>query len=280
VGAGVTSVANAVIDDLRRMANGLIQGGWIYDSVNPWAYVSATSFKVAGIDVTSQFPKGTRIAIYQSGAIQYYYVTSSTFSTDTTVNIDGGGTYTLANVPIDRPAYSYTARPVGFPYASISEPLNWFQEIGRTTLGVAGDAISVQNLPPRKYLKVQFSLLPSGAITPQLRLNNDSSNNYAERYLFSGTFGNSINVNNVGNISNGGAVPVFGFMEIVNTIGAQKHGVIRDCYGDNAPGTAPDMIDFWFKWCNNAPAINRIDLINSGVGDFAIGSEVVVLGHD
>lgn len=122
VGAGVTSLANSVIDDLRRMAHGLSQGGWIYDSSYAWAYASATTFTVAGADVRTQFPKGTKLALYQSGTIKYFVVTDATFSTNTTVTVSGMGLYTLANVPIDKPALSYEHSPVGFPVPNAYNP--------------------------------------------------------------------------------------------------------------------------------------------------------------
>lgn len=115
VAAGASSITNSVIDDLRLMAQGILQGGWTYDDLYTWTYVSATSFAIAGVDATSQFPAGTKIALYQSGSIKYFVVVSTVFSTNTTVTVTGLGTTTLANVPIDRPAFSYLASPVGFP---------------------------------------------------------------------------------------------------------------------------------------------------------------------
>jgi hypothetical protein len=156
----------------------------------------------------------------------------------------------------------------------------WWEELGRTTLVAAGDTISCASLPVRKYLRILFSLQASGAIVPTLRFNNDSGNNYAERYLFSGSFGSSTSVTNIGNLSNSGAVPGFGFADIENIQGITKHGVLHDCFADNTPATAPDYIDFWFKWCNTSAQISRIDMINTGAGDFAIGSQLVVLGHN
>jgi hypothetical protein len=110
VAAGSTSVTNSVIDDLRLMATARLQGGWVYDTLFSWVYASANSFTIAGVDATSQFPVGSKVALYQSGAIKYFAVTSTSFSTNTTVNLDGGATYTLTNVPIDRPAYSSLSR--------------------------------------------------------------------------------------------------------------------------------------------------------------------------
>ncbi len=115
VSAGATSISNSVIDDLRLMATAQPQGGWIHDALYSWVYGSTTTFTVAGVDVTSQFPVGTRIRVNQSGSVKYFVATATSFSTNTTVTVSGGGLYTLSNVPLDRPAYSYASTPVGFP---------------------------------------------------------------------------------------------------------------------------------------------------------------------
>lgn len=127
VGAGVTTISNSVIDDLRLLATGLEQGGWQYDDLYTWVYASATTFTIAGVDVTSQFPIGTRILVRQGGALKYFVVTGSSFSTNTTVTVSGGNTYTLANVPIDTPAFSYDMSPVGYPRTLVpSDPLDTY----------------------------------------------------------------------------------------------------------------------------------------------------------
>lgn len=87
--------------------------GWTASS-DTWTYASATSFTIAGSDRTTTYTKGTRIKLTQTSA-KYFVVTSSSFSTDTTVNITGGTDYTLANAAITSPYYSYQANPQGYP---------------------------------------------------------------------------------------------------------------------------------------------------------------------
>lgn len=146
VAAGATSITNSVIDDLRLMATGVEQGGWIYDDMYTWTYASSTSFTVAGVDVTSQFRAGTKLALYQSGTIKYFVVNSSSFSTNTTVNVLGIGTYTLANVPIDRPAFSYAENPAGFSPGLAYVPYKF--KATRTT---------AQNLTSATFTKMQVN---------------------------------------------------------------------------------------------------------------------------
>lgn len=129
VAAGATSISDSVIDDLRELATGMSQGGWIYDSVYTWTYASASTFTIAGVDVTAQFPVGTKIRIYQGGVAKYFIVTASSFSTNTTVTVASNGVYTLANSPIDRPAYSYMATPTGYP---ATLPVNVYDDFTTT----------------------------------------------------------------------------------------------------------------------------------------------------
>jgi len=88
--------------------------GWT-NSEDTWVYVSASSFKVTGKNVTSMFRKGTKIKLVQSSTWKYFYVVSSSFSTDTTITITGGSDYTLANSTISSPRYSYAENPQTFP---------------------------------------------------------------------------------------------------------------------------------------------------------------------
>lgn len=87
--------------------------GWI-SPTDTWTYVSATSFKITGSDVSSQFPVGTKIKLTQT-TVKYFYVTAASFSTDTTITVTGGSDYSLANAAITSPGLSYDATPQGFP---------------------------------------------------------------------------------------------------------------------------------------------------------------------
>ena len=97
--------------------------GWTSDA-HTWTYASATSFTVAGVDLTAQFQVGTFLRLTQT-TVKYFIVTASSFSTDTTVTITGGTDYTLANAAITSPFYSYQLSPQGWPA--------WFTYAGAAT---------------------------------------------------------------------------------------------------------------------------------------------------
>lgn len=150
VAAGAASITNSVIDDLRLLATGIMQGGWIYDDVYTWVYASATTFTVAGVDVRSQFPRGSKIALYQAGSIKYFVVTDTAFSTNTTVTVASAGDitapYVLANVPIDKPAVSYMATPSNFPGV-----------VKRAPFAIQGDGGTAANTKIEGAPEVSFS---------------------------------------------------------------------------------------------------------------------------
>lgn len=91
-----------------------LQTGWILDS-DTWTYASAKSFTIAGKDVTSRFPVGTKLKLTNAATTKYFYVVSTSFSTNTTVNITGGSDYSLANSAITGNYYGYGSSLPGFP---------------------------------------------------------------------------------------------------------------------------------------------------------------------
>jgi hypothetical protein len=111
---------NSNFNQLRACVNGTWTSfgnndGWVFDADQTWTYASASSFTVSG-DQTAAFTPGTRIKLTQSATVEYFVVTSSSYSSpNTTVNITGGSDYTLANSAISANFHSYQANPQGYP---------------------------------------------------------------------------------------------------------------------------------------------------------------------
>lgn len=274
VGAGVTTISNSVIDDLRIMAQGLLQGGWTYDDLYTWVYASATTFTIAGVDVTAQFPVGAKIALYQSGSIKYFAVTGSAFSTNTTITVDGGGTYTLANVPIDKPAFSYVNTPQGFPRGLIGDSLADWTELGRGLLSGVADIISVTSIPAMRYLRIYMNLVFSGDISSNLRFNNDSGANY-NQIRDSGT---SVSQTFIG--TGNSPLHQFSTVDIYNPPTGIKPVIMLTDFYANSAASSPTMDRTLGSWVNTSVPITRIDVINSSTGDFAAGSSLLILGRN
>lgn len=158
----------------------------------------------------------------------------------------------------------------------------WWQEIGRTTLGVAGDTISVTSLPARKYLMLLFNYTPTGGnVSGFFRFNNDSAANYASRYSSNGGADTAV-VSQTQMIAGAGANTLIqtGQVTVINVAAQEKIFFGETDYGATGAANSPSRLEVIGKWANTAAQINRVDLINTDVGDFAIGSQLIVLGHD
>lgn len=158
-----------------------------------------------------------------------------------------------------------------------------WEELGRHTLGVAGDNLSVASMPTRKYLRVYWATFATGGtIEDRMRFNNDSGTNYAYQELANlATFASIVSSNSIvleGTIS---AAERFGVMEIQNVASRRKLFQSKASDDNNASATtSANNKTLYGKWDNTSNAITRIDINNGGTGDFAIGSELIVIGRD
>lgn len=99
--------------------------GW-FTAGETWTYASASTFTVAGVNVTAKYTKGTRIKFTQT-TVKYGVVVASSFSTDTTVTIAVNTDYTIANAAITENYYSYQTTPQGYPtwFNYTTTPAGW-----------------------------------------------------------------------------------------------------------------------------------------------------------
>ena len=153
----------------------------------------------------------------------------------------------------------------------------WWEEIGRTTLTVAGDSLSVSSLPARKYLMFMADLVSSGALVVGLRFNGDGGANYGFRYTINNGLGAGSDATTaIASFGNSAHSSFKG--EVTNAATRAKLGKATSLASNGT--TRPDYVEFYFGWNNTSVEISSIDLINTGAGDFAIGSELIVLGHN
>lgn len=159
-----------------------------------------------------------------------------------------------------------------------------WEVLGSLTLSSAGDTISLPSLPARKNLRIFFDALATGGnLLPGLRFNNDSANNYSFQY--STNYAASAQVLNTPQIQSVCATVIsghhVGMVECVNVANRRKllqGTALND--NDAGAGSSVNIIDSGMKWSNTSAQITRIDLINFSTGDFAIGSQLVVIGAD
>jgi hypothetical protein len=160
-----------------------------------------------------------------------------------------------------------------------------YEEIGRVTLGVAGDILNISSLPARKYLRVMiFVTATGGTLDTSFTLNNDTGSNYAHKYqiALNGTVTDQASAASVpmesGATASGGSSMMI--IDLVNVSNREKFYVYEQHHATAGAANVPVVIHGKGHWVNTSVAIDRVTLTNGGTGDFAIGSEMIVLGKN
>lgn len=156
-----------------------------------------------------------------------------------------------------------------------------YKILGRAKLAAASDTISVTGIPAGIVdFLIIIRLLASASIQGALRFNGDSGNNYV--------YARSANGVDDGAASGSAALIVFCaaasqdeyiVARVCNTLASEKL-VLSECIrpGTAGAGNAPARDELRGKWANTTAEITQVDVINNSTGDFAAGSEVIVLG--
>jgi hypothetical protein len=157
-------------------------------------------------------------------------------------------------------------------------------ELGRTTLGSAGDTITVSSLADKRYYMVLTSDINSGSTqnTPRLGSTSaDSGSNYAVRFSRDGAadFAQTSQTQLGG--TQAGSFPKFSCMYIANLSAKEKLTILHEVLQNTAgAANAPQRTEQVGKWINTSNPIDVIQGFNADSGSFNTGSECVVLGWD
>ena len=162
-------------------------------------------------------------------------------------------------------------------------PQTSWKELGRTTLGSTGDTIDVSSFAAKDNLMILGHRIQSGACNMLFRFNADSGSNYASRHSHNGgTDSTSTSQTSSTAIMSGDSSDAFAVQYVTNITNQEKL-VLSNSITQSATGagTAPNRREKIYKWANTSNAITSVNCFNdeSG-GDYAVGSEVVVLGYD
>ena len=162
-------------------------------------------------------------------------------------------------------------------------PQTSWKELGRTTLSSAGDTIAVSSFAAKDNLMILLHKINTGGgVNPTVTFNSDGGSNYARRYSANGG-SDTTNVNQTKlECTYTGATPTsYVVTPIINKSGKEKLLNFYDCEeGTAGAGNAPNRMEVVAKWANTSAQITSVSFGNDDSGDYAIGSEVVVLGYD
>mgnify|MGYP003676403526 CR=1 FL=1 len=172
-------------------------------------------------------------------------------------------------------------KPVGI---LTSPSVGGWVEVGRTTLGSAGDTITVSGLADKRYYMLLANVIPTtGQANGKITFNGDAGSNYSERTSRNGTTDstqiNNSNINWLGQSDTSGQY--FTTANIANLSSKEKLLIGHDVGQNTAgAGSAPARAEIVGKWANTSSSISSIAINNTASSDYSIGSEVVVLGWD
>ena len=159
-----------------------------------------------------------------------------------------------------------------------------WKELARTTLGSVGDDITVSSLSDKRYYMVLNYVSPSTNYDCSLRLNGDSGTNYASRWSNDGGTdftGTSVAQGVFGIRNEATSNNAFNVGYITNLSTKEKLGIGHGVHSEGSgAGTAPVRREAVTKHAQTSNPISEIQIHNIHSGDFASGSECVVLGYD
>ena len=168
-----------------------------------------------------------------------------------------------------------------FRFAAAGPP-HW-QELGRTTLSGTSDTIDVTSLAAKPYMMILGHRIQSGACNMLYRFNSDTGTNYALRQSHNGgTDSTGTSQTSSAALMSGDSSDAFA-VQFVTNIAAQEKLALSSSITQSATGagTAPLRREKVYKWANTSNAITEVNCFNDETaGDYASGSEVVVLGYD
>ena len=175
------------------------------------------------------------------------------------------------------------------PSRFASGAIGGWKELGRTTLGSAGDTISVGSITDKRYYMILGDIRPTGGrARAWMRGGNgtvESGSVYAQRYTVDGAADATNTSLNLGMFQGNSVTPESNnyFMTgyLANLSAKEKLGINHTAY-QNATGaaTAPSRSESVGKIAFTSNPLDILDFTNIDAGDFNTGSEMVVLGWD
>jgi hypothetical protein len=163
----------------------------------------------------------------------------------------------------------------------LAETAQGYRFLAKTTLGTAGDTITVSGIPATTNLMIVGRLNDTGGtIALRLTFNGDTGNNYANRRSDNGGASSTATSAPVISIDTGASVGSMNFVAWVKNEPTLNKLVNYQYFGQAAAGAgaAPIFSRGVGKWANTSQ-ITSITLTNNGTGDYAVGSEVAVFGY-
>ena len=164
-----------------------------------------------------------------------------------------------------------------------SIPQTSWKELDRVTLSGTSDTMDTGTFTAKDNLMILAHIIRTGSVSVNMTFNADDSNgNYAGRLSETGESDGTDASQDEIRVSIDGEDDEFYVMNFSNIANQEKLGTIEIVarQAGTGAGNAPTRGERVEKWVNTSDQITRVTLSNPSGGDFASGSELVVLGCD
>ena len=156
-------------------------------------------------------------------------------------------------------------------------------KLGTTTLGSAGDTISLSTFTPSEFNQIMINLIPSGTAESSLRVGYntiDSGSNYASRFTNNGLSDATATSNS--DITNRDTQDPQLVIAYMSNIATEEKLYIGFMVGQSTAGAgnAPTRSEYADKWANTSNQFNKMDVVNGQSGDINTDSNLTLLGSD
>ena len=175
---------------------------------------------------------------------------------------------------------------IGYDNDEADSGTNYWQELADLELSSAGDTLDTSTITAKKYLWIQ-AFIPEGAgHHGYIYFNGDdggSNNNYARRGSINGGSDITTTDDDEINWSHDTNSAKYLNMFVINKSDKEKLCIAEYMdYGSSGAGTAPNRIEWVYKWVNTSAQISSVKLYNNKASsnDFPIGTTLKVWGSD
>ena len=243
-------------------------------NVSSWIYI-ANQEKLFISNTVSQNTAGAGNAPSRNEIVGKWANTSDQITTFTLHNAGSTGFSSGSEVVV-----------LGYDNDESDSGTNFWQELANVELSSAGDTLDTSTITAKKYLWIQ-AFIPEGAgHHGYIYFNGDdggSNNNYARRGSING--GNDITTTDDDEInwSHDTNTAKYLNMFVINISDKEKLCIAEYMdYGSSGAGTAPNRIEWVYKWVNTSAQISSVKLYNNKASsnDFPIGTTLKVWGSD
>ena len=168
---------------------------------------------------------------------------------------------------------------------SLASGTGGWVEVGRTTLGSAGDTITVSGLADKRYYMFLINGKPSATnLESQIRLNGDTGSNYAIRTSFEGgSDGTVVSTDKIAIHGEGSPTYPFFCVNYLSNLSAKEKLLISHAVGQKSAGAgnAPSRRETVGKHAQTSNPVTSISSYGGSSGwNYSVGDEIVVLGWD